>query len=63
MTIKQQQWTTVPKFLKDHEGLVAKNLIYSAIAKGTIPSARLGRKILIQADCLERLLEQCKAQG
>ena len=55
MTSRKQEWTTVPKFLKEHQGLVAKNLIYSAIAKGTISSVRIGRKILIRADCLEQL--------
>lgn len=56
MTSQKIEWTTVPKFLKEHKGLVAKNLIYSAISKGTIPSIRVGRKILIPANCLELLL-------
>ncbi len=46
----------MPNFLKEHKGLVAKNLIYSEISKGTIPSIRVGRKILIPANCLEQLL-------
>ena len=53
----KREWTTVPKFLKSHKGIVAKNLVYSAIAAGTIPSVRIGRKILITADCLDQLLE------
>lgn len=63
MVGQRQEWTTVPKFLKEHKGLVAKNLIYSAIAAGTLPSVRLGRKILIPADCLDRLLERTESQG
>ena len=56
-------WTTVPKFLEGHKGLVAKNLIYSAIAAGTIPSVRIGRKILIRWDCLDQLLIQAETAG
>ena len=56
MTNQKIEWTTVPNFLKEHKGLVAKNLVYSEIAKGTIPSIRVGRKILIPANCLEQLL-------
>ncbi len=56
MTDQKIEWTTVPNFLKEHKGLVAKNLIYTAISKGTIPSIRVGRKILIPANCLELLL-------
>ncbi len=56
MTSQKLEWTTVPNFLKEHKGLVSKNLIYSEISKGTIPSIRVGRKILIPANCLEQLL-------
>lgn len=62
MASQGQRWKTVPQFLREHKGLVAKNLIYSAIRAGTIPSVRLGRKILIPADCLDRLLEQSQTQ-
>ena len=56
VTNQKLEWTTVPNFLKEHKGLVAKNLIYTAISKGNIPSIRVGRKILIPANCLEQLL-------
>ena len=51
------EWTTVPKFLAEHKGLVAKNLIYTAIADGNIRSIRIGKKLLIPANAFDLLAE------
>ena len=37
---------------------VAKSTIHAAIARGEIPSLRVGRRILIPAAALERLLQE-----
>ena len=57
MISAKRELTTVPKFLEVNKGLIAKNLVYASIADGTIPSVRIGNKILIYTDCLERLAE------
>ena len=36
---------------------VSKNTFYSAIASGQVPHIRLGRRILVRADALDRMLE------
>jgi|TARA_Y100000310_G_C20288817_1_gene626215 excisionase family DNA binding protein len=36
---------------------VSKNTMYTAIAKNQIPHVRLGRRILVREDALDRLLE------
>ena len=62
MTTQKIEWTTVPKFLADHKGLIAKNLVDAAVTDGTIQSIRIGKKILIPANCLD-LLAEARASG
>ena len=51
-------WLTVAEFLTLHQGRISRNFAYERIKDGTIPSIRLGRKILLPGDALTRLLEQ-----
>ena len=51
-------WLTVAQFLELHTGQVGRNTVYERIRDKTIPSVRLGRKILIPADALERMLAE-----
>lgn len=37
---------------------VSKNTMYAAIAKNQIPHVRLGRRILVREDALDRLLDR-----
>ena len=59
-----QNWLTVREFLTLHQGMVSKNTVYDRIRDKTLPSIRLGRKILIPADALDRVLvgQQVQAQ-
>ena len=50
------EWLTVSEFRARHRSL-GKNLIYEAVRKGQIASIRVGGKILIPSDALDRLLE------
>lgn len=36
---------------------------YQAVAQGTIPSVRIGRRILVPKQALERLLEECNCKS
>ena len=50
------RWLTVNKIRAEHPGVFSRNALYAWIADGTIPSIRLGRKILLPADALDRVL-------
>jgi excisionase family DNA binding protein len=49
-------WLTVAQFLAKYEGKVGRTMLYEKIKDRTVPSVRLGRKILIPSDALDRLL-------
>jgi excisionase family DNA binding protein len=49
-------WTTVPKFLEKHRGLVSKNTLHEWIRQGRVPHLKVGRKILLPEDALDRML-------
>ena len=54
---QQLQYISVKEFLVALEGRLSRNAIYAAIAAGTIPSVRIGRRLLLPADALDRILE------
>ena len=53
-------WLTVAEFVAKFNGRVSRNFVYERIREGAIPSVRIGRKILIPSDALDRLMT---AQG
>ena len=53
-------WLTVAEFVAKFDGRVSRNFVYERIREGAIPSVRIGRKILIPSDALDRLMT---AQG
>ena len=53
-------WLTVAEFVAKFNGRVSRNFVYERIREGSIPSIRIGRKILIPSDALDRLMT---AQG
>ena len=53
-------WLTVAEFVAKLNGRVSRNFVYERIREGAIPSVRIGRKILIPSDALDRLMT---AQG
>ena len=53
-------WLTVAEFVAKFNGRVSRNFVYERIREGSIPSVRIGRKILIPSDALDRLMT---AQG
>jgi excisionase family DNA binding protein len=50
-------YISVKEFLESLDGRIGKNTVYEAIAARTIPSLRIGRRILIPADALDQMLE------
>ena len=53
-------WLTVAEFVAKFNGRVSRNFVYERIREGSIPSVRIGRKILIPSDVLDQLMT---AQG
>jgi excisionase family DNA binding protein len=49
-------WTTVPRFLEAHKGLISKNTMHEWIREGRVPHLKVGRKILLPEDALDRML-------
>lgn len=58
MTDQQLSYLTVKELLVSLTGRLSRNTVYSAIAAGTIPSVRIGRRILVPSDALDRILEE-----
>ena len=54
---QSQRWLSVNEFLKVHPKVLGRNTIYERIRDGTFPHVRLGRRLLIPEDALDRLLE------
>ena len=52
----QKDWLSVADFLERYKGRIGRNSVYDRIKDGTIPSVKLGRRILIPSDALERVL-------
>ena len=51
-----KQWYTVDEFLEAHKGRFGRSTLYEALRDKTIPSVRIGRRILIPGDALEKML-------
>ena len=52
-------WLTVEEFR--HRYRLGRNTVYNAIRANHIPHVRVGRRILIPADSLERLMKEANA--
>ena len=50
-----REWLTVREFMARHK--LGKNLVYESVRDSRIPSIKVGGKILIPSDALDRLLE------
>ena len=61
-TETEREWLTAEQFRKRNPRL-GKNLIYNAVRDGQLPSIRLGGKILIPSDALDKLLEAWMPSG
>ena len=55
-----KEYITVKEFLQQLHGRLSKNTAYEQVAAGTIPSVRIGRRILTPGNALDRMLA---AQG
>ena len=51
-----QRYISVKEFLQQLDGRLSKNTVYEAIAAGSIPSVRIGRRILVPSDALDLVL-------
>ena len=51
-----REWLTVREFLERYKGKISRNTVYSRIEDKTLPSIKLGRKILLPADALDLIL-------
>jgi excisionase family DNA binding protein len=52
-----REWLTVKQFLKRYEGKVSRSTVYDRVRDRSLPSVKLGRKILIPSDALDQILE------
>ena len=55
--MQQTKYVSAKELINQLEGRLSRNSVYQAIASGTIPSIRIGRRILIPSDALDRILE------
>lgn len=55
-----RRYISVKEFLVALDGRLSKNSVYQAIADGTIPSVKIGRRYLLPEDALDQMLN---AQG
>ena len=51
------KYLTVKEFLVLVNGKLSRNSVYQAIARNELPHLKIGRKILIPEDALDRLLD------
>ena len=54
----QTEWVKPPEWLRRHPGLFGKDTFYARIKDRSIPSVRVGRKILVPDDLLDRIAGQ-----
>ena len=57
-TKETRRYITVKEFLEAIEGRLSRNAVYAAIAARTLPSVRVGRRILLPEDALDRMLAE-----
>ena len=63
MNIANREWLTVDKFYQLNKGRLGRNTIYEGIRDGSIPSIRVGRRILIPSDALDQMLDRASQGG
>ena len=51
-----EEYITVKEFLRQLDGRLSRNTVYEQIAAGSIPSIRIGGRILIPSDALDLML-------
>jgi excisionase family DNA binding protein len=51
------EWLTIAEFMKSYP-CIKRSFVYSNIEKGRIPALKIGGKILIPANVLDRMLEE-----
>ena len=56
---KLTEWLTVEEFRQ--QSRIGRNTVYYAIRTNQIPHVRVGRRVLIPADSLERLMKKANA--
>ena len=56
------RYLTVAQFRAANQRAIGRTLLYDAIRRGDVPHLRLGRRILIPADALDRLVESQAAR-
>ena len=59
-TVESVTWYTTAAFLRKHKGMIGRTAFYEGIRQNTIPHIRIGRKILVPSDALERVLQNTR---
>ena len=59
----QREWLTVTQFLARYKGRVGRSTVYDCLQRKILPSVKLGNRILIPADALDRLLAEASGAG
>ncbi len=62
MITTERDWLSVDQFYKRNKGKLGRNTIYDRVKDGSIPSVRVGRRILIPSDALDQMLDRA-SQG
>ena len=50
------QWMNAAEWLRQHPGVFGKDTFYARVSDGSIPSLKIGRKVLVPEDLLDRML-------
>jgi len=58
MVTTSREWLTVNQFYKRHKGKLGRNTIYDRVRDGSMPSIRVGNRILIPSDALDQMLDR-----
>ena len=51
-------WLPAKEFLERHRGVIGRTRLYEMCASGELPHLRLGNKLVLPADALDRLATQ-----
>ena len=57
------KYISVRDLLDILDGRLSRNAIYAGIAEGKIPHIRIGRRILLPSDCLDRMVSGGESSG